>query len=67
MSSQVQGAADTQALSEHCGEPEGAKVAATAPARMEESVEAAAVTSGKDVHRCPLPTCFLPLPKEMPQ
>lgn len=58
VSSQVQGAADTQALSEHCGEPEGVKVAATAAARTEESVEAA-VTSGKDVHKCPLPTAHL--------
>lgn len=67
VSSQVQGAADTQALSECCGEPEGAKVAATAAARMEESVEVA-VNAGKGVH-CLYPLCtarFLPLPTEMP-
>lgn len=58
-----QGAADTQALSECYGENKGAKVAAIAAARMEESVEAA-VTAGKGVHL--LSTVFSFCPKKRP-
>lgn len=58
-----QGAADTQALSECCGENKGAKVAAIAAARMEESVEAA-VTAGKGIHL--LSTVFSFCPKKCP-